>query len=58
VDIFEGLNKGLIVAEIELETENEVFKLPDWINKEVTREVKYYNNNLQSLPYSLWVKNK
>jgi len=58
VDVFEGINKGLIIAEIELDSEDEYFDTPDWILKEVTGEVKYYNNKLQSHPYSSWVKDK
>ena len=58
VDIFEGQNKGLIIAEIELNSEDEKFELPHWIEKEVTGDVKYYNNNLQNTPYSVWSKNK
>lgn len=58
VDVFEGLNKGLIVAEIELDSEEEKFDLPDWVEKEVTGDVKYYNNNLQNHPYSSWPKTR
>ena len=54
VDIFEGLNKGLIIAEIELSSEEETFELPEWIKEEVTGDIKYYNNTLQENPYSTW----
>ena len=54
VDVFSGLNQGLIVAEIELESEQEQFELPAWIDKEVTGELKYYNNNLQKHPFCQW----
>lgn len=54
VDEFLGENSGLIVAEIELKSEEETFKIPDWIGKEVTSEEKYYNSNLTIHPYSKW----
>jgi len=55
VDVFSGDNLGLIVAEIELESEDETFDLPDWIGKEVTEEAKYYNSNLTVKPFKDWV---
>ena len=58
VDVFEGVNKGLIIAEIELQSEDEQFDIPHWILKEVTGDVKYYNNNLQKHPYSSWLKER
>ncbi|PWV47758.1 CYTH domain-containing protein [Chitinophaga sp. S165] len=54
VDEFLGDNKGLFVAEIELSSEDEIFELPDWVDKEVTREEKYYNSNLTVNPYKEW----
>ena len=54
VDEFLGENIGLIVAEIELESEDEHFEVPDWVDKEVTGEEKYYNSNLTILPYKKW----
>ena len=54
VDIFEGENKGLIVAEIELSSEDEFFSIPAWIDREVTSEKKYYNSNLTIYPYKDW----
>jgi adenylate cyclase len=54
VDVFEGDNKGLIVAEIELDSENEVFDLPDWIAKEVTDDARYFNSNLSVNPFKNW----
>lgn len=54
VDVFEGANKGLIVAEIELQSENEFFEKPDWLGKEVTGDVKYYNAYLSKNPYMSW----
>ncbi len=57
IDVFEGDNDGLIVAEIELESENTEISLPDWIGKEVSIDPKYYNSSLISHPFSNW-KNK
>ncbi|UII81765.1 CYTH domain-containing protein [Flagellimonas sp. CMM7] len=54
VDEFFGENKGLVVAEIELEHEDEVFVKPNWLGHEVTGEVKYYNSQLSKKPYSNW----
>lgn len=55
VDVFSGHNDGLIVAEIELESEAETFSLPDWVSHEVTEEEKYYNSNLTVSPYKDWI---
>lgn len=54
VDIFLGDNLGLIVAEIELNTENEKFEKPSWLAKEVTGELKYYNSSISKLPFKDW----
>lgn len=54
VDDFSGENQGLIVAEIELTSENEKFKKPDWLAKEVTGKVKYYNSSLSKNPFKNW----
>ena len=54
VDEFLGDNNGLIVAEIELTSESENFELPDWIDREVTGEEKYYNSNLSVNPFKKW----
>jgi adenylate cyclase len=54
VDEFLGQNEGLIVAEIELQSEDEAFALPDWIDREVTSEKKYTNSNLSVKPYKNW----
>eukprot|EP01012_Entosiphon_sulcatum_P039986 TRINITY_DN53608_c0_g1_i1.p1 TRINITY_DN53608_c0_g1~~TRINITY_DN53608_c0_g1_i1.p1 ORF type:complete len:157 (+),score=24.88 TRINITY_DN53608_c0_g1_i1:218-688(+) len=55
IDVFAGDNEGLIVAEIELDNEDEAFDLPDWVGKEVTEEEKYYNSNLTVKPFKGWV---
>ena len=57
IDEFDGENAGLIVAEIELKTLNEVFSKPVWFGEEVTHVVRYYNNNLEREPYSQWRNN-
>jgi adenylate cyclase len=54
VDVFNGDNDGLIMAEIELKHENEAFKKPNWIGKEVTGDIKYYNSQLSKHPYNTW----
>jgi len=54
VDVFLGVNAGLIVAEIELSAENEVFAKPTWLGKEVTGDVRYYNASLSKTPYTNW----
>lgn len=54
VDEFLGENQGLIVAEIELESEEEKFALPYWIGKEVTGENQFYNSNLTLNPFKTW----
>lgn len=58
VDEFEGENKGLILAEVELTAEDQRIELPPWIGKEVTGDAKYYNVNLVKNPFSKWNKNK
>lgn len=54
VDEFLGENKGLVVAELELEHEDEPFERPPWLGEEVTGQIKYYNSNLSHLPYQQW----
>ena len=51
VDEFFGENQGLIVAEVELESEDQQFEKPDWIGEEVTGDPKYFNSNLIQNPY-------
>ena len=46
VDVFEGKLAGLIIAEIELTSEDEVFELPEWVIEDVSNDVQYYNSNL------------
>lgn len=54
VDEFLGVNAGLVVAEIELGSEEEQFELPQWIGEEVTSDVRYLNSSLIKHPYSAW----
>jgi adenylate cyclase len=54
VDEFLGANRGLVVAEVELTSEDQDFDKPDWIGKEVTGDPKYFNSNLVVRPFSAW----
>jgi adenylate cyclase len=54
VDEFYGENNGLTVAEIELNYEDEDYKRPTWLGKEVTGEIKYFNSMLMKNPYKNW----
>ena len=53
VDEFTGENAGLVIAEVELQSENQVIELPPWIDRQVT-DPKYYNSSLAKYPYSQW----
>ncbi len=54
VDVFYGENEGLVVAEIELEAEDQAFTKPEWVGEEVTSDSRYFNANLSKHPYSSW----
>lgn len=54
IDEFYGENEGLIMAEIELNSENENFEKPSWLGKEVTSDNRYYNSYLSKNPYTNW----
>lgn len=54
VDVFAEENEGLIVAEIELSSEDESFEKPDWLGKEVTNDKRYYNAYLSQNPFKNW----
>ena len=54
VDEFKGLNAGLIVAEIELASEDEKYSIPNWIDKNVTEDIRYANSNLSINPFMTW----
>lgn len=57
IDIFQGLNQGLVLAETELDHINQSFSQPSWLREEVTYDKKYYNSYLYSNPYSGWNEN-
>jgi len=54
IDEFFGDNAGLIVAEVELESEGQIFQKPDWAGEEVTGDPRFFNSNLIRNPYALW----
>lgn len=54
IDVFFGDNQGLIVAEVELKSENETFIKPHWLSDEVTGQIKYYNSQLSKYPFNTW----
>ena len=54
VDEFHGDNEGLVMAEIELGSEDEVFLKPSWLGEEVTGDPRYYNSYLSRKPYRYW----
>ncbi|MFV5696807.1 CYTH domain-containing protein [Flavobacterium sp. ZT3R17] len=54
IDVFHGQNEGLIIAEIELGSENETFEKPNWLSNEVTNDKRYYNSYLSNNPYKSW----
>jgi len=56
IDVFSGANLGLVVAEIELSEVDQEFSRPDWLGREVSDEIRYYNSHLAGYPYLDWVK--
>ncbi|MEH1779116.1 MAG: CYTH domain-containing protein [Nostoc sp.] len=54
IDEFDGVNKGLILAEVELSDENQQIELPTWIGEEVSDDSRYFNSNLVKYPFSQW----
>ncbi len=54
IDEFFGENRGLLIAEVELESEDQEFEIPEWIGKEVTGDPRFYNSNLVKTPYTKW----
>lgn len=54
VDVFSGENQGLIIAEVELSSENEFFEKPHWLGMEVTGDKRYYNSYLSENPFATW----
>ena len=56
IDVFEEENKGLVIAEIELESENQPFEKPLWLGEEISEDERYYNYSLVLNPYKNWEK--
>ena len=54
VDEFHGSNQGLVIAEVELEDEDEAFIKPGWLGAEVTGDIRYYNSRISKHPYNTW----
>ena len=54
VDEFLGENEGLVLAEVELQSETEIFEKPSWLGIEVTQEDRYYNSYLSNKPFTKW----
>ncbi|WP_353083969.1 CYTH domain-containing protein [Flavobacterium sp.] len=54
IDVFHGENEGLIMAEVELEDENEAILKPNWLGKEVTGDKRYYNSYISLYPFNRW----
>ena len=54
VDVFEGTNKGLIIAEVELTSETQIFNKPDWLGDELTQDERFYNAYLSNNPFTSW----
>jgi adenylate cyclase len=54
IDEFFGDNTGLIVAEVELQSEGQAFRKPEWVGEEVTSDARYFNSNLIRHPYTRW----
>ncbi len=54
IDVFSGVNNGLVMAEVELSTESEEFAMPGFIGKEVTGDSRYYNSYLMQHPFTTW----
>lgn len=54
IDVFSGNNSGLIIAELELNSAEQLFNIPPWVDVEVTHDIRYYNSNLSLYPYNIW----
>jgi adenylate cyclase len=57
IDEFSGVNSGLVLAEIELTSEEEAFEIPDWIGQEITQDGRFSNAYLAHHPYTSWIEN-
>lgn len=58
IDVFEGKNEGLVLAEVELENENQQPELPEWVKNEVSENEMYFNYYLSKNPFSTWSNNQ
>ena len=58
IDVFDGENSGLIVAEVELDRADRTFERPEWIGDEVTGDRRYYNADLAKQPFSSWPRGR
>jgi len=56
IDVFEGENEGLVIAEVELEKIDQEIDIPDWIGEEVSGDSRYFNSNLVKNPFKTWGK--
>ncbi len=54
IDVFEGANAGLVLAEVELEAADAPLTMPDWAREEVSDDPRYFNSNLAERPYTTW----
>lgn len=54
IDVFHGANAGLVIAEVELESETQSVEIPPWASREVSDDPRYYNSNLIAHPFSTW----
>ncbi len=54
VDVFEGANEGLVIAEVELETKDQQFDKPEWLGEELTGDERFYNAYLSNVPFTSW----
>ena len=54
IDVFEGDNAGLVLAEIELRAEDDIFERPDWLGQEVSGDARYFNSALARRPFGEW----
>jgi len=54
IDVFHGLNEGLVVAELELDARDESYETPPWLGEEISGDARYFNVSLARNPYSVW----
>jgi adenylate cyclase len=54
IDDFHGINAGLVIAEVELESEDKEFEKPPWLGEEVSDDSRYYNTSLVKFPFKSW----